>query len=719
MLAYAVSISLLSMPVANASAPTSEDLPVAATTLDEIEVVGVRQRLEQSGRLSPAIEKTEVISAEQIERKQAGSLAQAIEFEPGIRVNNECSMCGIKRVLINGMKGEHTTILVDGVPMHSVVSSYYGIDTITSAGIGSVEIARGPGAALATPEAIGGAINIISERATRNSLRGDLSTGEQGYRKGSVVGTLINESGSAWATIAGQYDEISREDSDGNGVSESPGLGNRSLTVKTSWDIGINDNIDARVAAYRSGVLGGPFRASKSQIFDSVNDGVSTPRQLFEDGDVRKPFAGFPYETAEVIDTTREEYTLRWTHVFNRDVNAQITGSFIDHGQDSLYEGFDYRNDDEVSWFDSKLNIGLGTQHLLSVGASRHAETMRSQSDALAAIQALDPTVYGDSFDYLSQGIYAQDVWSVSDALELSLAARLDKISVDYIEQPGGKEIDRTVLSPRALLKWSHTDAWTSRFSGGRGYRAPLSFFESDHGLLDDGYEVQVNDLETAWQIGYSLGYETDASAVTASANFSEVENLAFIDNSGPRPVLRNLADKQRIDTYDISASQMITEHFTLGGSLEYFDYADSYKPTFSSAPVEERARLFADWNGHGWQAYASINWTGARNLLEYGAGDRFNVFDDVNDDGIVDAGELRDPKRTHAPSYFTIDARIEKALGRGLSVYAGGNNLTDYTQAGDEETPLFWDADGGYDVVHIYGPLRGRVLYAGIKAKF
>jgi hypothetical protein len=45
--------------------------------------------------------------------------------------------------------------------------------------------------------------------------------------------------------------------------------------------------------------------------------------------------------------------------------------------------------------------------------------------------------------------------------------------------------------------------------------------------------------------------------------------------------------------------------------------------------------------------------------------------------------------------------------------------NLLDYTQAGDEDTPLFYDADGGYDVGYIYGPLRGRQMYAGLQAKF
>ena len=73
------------------------------TQLDAVEVQGVKQRIEQAGRLADTIEKTEVNSSDDQQRRQAPSLAQAIDNTPGIRVQNECSMCGIKRVMINGL----------------------------------------------------------------------------------------------------------------------------------------------------------------------------------------------------------------------------------------------------------------------------------------------------------------------------------------------------------------------------------------------------------------------------------------------------------------------------------------------------------------------------------------------------------------------------------------------------------------------------------------
>ena len=65
------------------------------------------------------------------------------------------------------------------------------------------------------------------------------------------------------------------------------------------------------------------------------------------------------------------------------------------------------------------------------------------------------------------------------------------------------------------------------------------------------------------------------------------------------------------------------------------------------------------------------------------------------------------------------LDARAEYAFNEAVSLYAGGRNLLDATQVSDEDTPLFFDADGGYDVAYIYGPLRGRELYAGLRLEF
>ena len=59
---------------------------------------------------------------------------------------------------------------------------------------------------------------------------------------------------------------------------------------------------------------------------------------------------------------------------------------------------------------------------------------------------------------------------------------------------------------------------------------------------------------------------------------------------------------------------------------------------------------------------------------------------------------------------------KISKAINKNFTLYAGAKNLFDYVQT---QSPLFYHADGAVDVGYIWGPLRGRTIYAGIKATF
>lgn len=95
-----------------------------------------------------------------------------------------------------------------------------------------------------------------------------------------------------------------------------------------------------------------------------------------------------------------------------------------------------------------------------------------------------------------------------------------------------------------------------------------------------------------------------------------------------------------------------------------------------------------------------------SRDLSEYGY-EGYNSNDGTN------------LKSTNAGAYTTVDMKIIKALTKELKVYIGATNLFNYNQADDMDSPLMFDASGGYDVVYIYGPLRGRNAYLGLNYEF
>lgn len=700
----------------------AEEVDSAETAnIERMSVIGVRQRLEQAGTLANTIMKTEVINATTIENKNAVNLSEAIDNSPGVKVSNECSMCGVKRIMLNGMKGEQTTILVDGLPVHTMISGYYAVDAIPTTGIERIEVARGAGASLIAPEAIGGTINIISYEPTENGAELDVSAGENGYRKMGFLGKGVSEDGRTRATLVAQYDDRDQFDADHNKVNEAPQQENRSLTARVSQDVTDTDNLVLRIANIQSEIFGGPMLGSTfadgtassiGNVLSGFDDQFSEPQQLFEDGDVRKPFTGKAWETTEWIKTERNEASLAWLKEFSDDWNMHLAASYAEHKQDSFYEGFDYTAEDKMWFFDARFNYLLTENQLLTFGADLRTEEMRSHSRAGSA----NPNYASDSFDYDVKGVYIQDTWQATEALEIAMALRYDTITADFTDpNKPGTELDESILSPRLDVRLRHNDEWTSRVSVGRGYRAPLSFFETDHGILDGslGFDIDIDELERSNSASYALSYEGEKLTSTASIAWTEVEHLAALTtNDLGIPLLTQLDEKATVITSDIALGYRLTDDMTLSLTAEHFDYDSVFKSSYAIAPIEERLTLTFDWDVNDWEFFANVVWVGSRDLSKYG----YEGYNRLDANGQVDPDSK---KTTDAPSYLTVDLRVSYQLNEYLSLYSGVSNLFDYTQAGDEETPLFYDAEGAFDVGYIYGPLRGREIYAGMKLAF
>lgn len=685
-------VPVTAAPVAN---PPSELAP--------IQVEDMRDRLERAGRVKDSIERTEVISARKMEKKQAKTLTEAVQNEPGVDAAVGCSICGMKRIQINGLKGEYTTVLIDGIPMHSTVSSYYGMDALMTAGVARVEIARGAGASLLAPGALAGTFNVISEKAVKDGIYVDIAGGNKQYRSFSIVGTAVDDTGKRRTTIAAQHNLQGQWDADGNGVNESPRLGNYSLSARVSQDVGGHDNVDFRLVAQRSDVFGGPMSEG---IFRGALD---TGAPDFQNGDVRQPYTGNQGDTLETIQTERIEGTAKWTHEFNADWNAVWSVSGAYQTQDSYYEDNDYLNKNGTAYTDLRANWGATKTHLITFGGDTRFETLRAQSASYFG----PPPGLGrakDDFNFNSFGGYAQDVWTPMANLEVSTALRMDHLTVDWKEQGAGNEINRFVLVPRLHIRWAHAESWTSRLALGQGYRAPLTFFESEHGILDDGFALAVTEVERSDSAVYSLSFDNRRTTSTLSAAWTQLRNMAYMDTSGTVPTLRTTNQAFSLYTFDGVVGYQVTDSILIGASYEHFWYPLSYQQLLPFAAIEDRIKLLVDYEAGAWMWNVTANIVGPRDLRRYNYENRFNVKPAV--------GTPTDQKLLDAPAFLTLDAKVSYQVDKEIGVYVGVKNLLDYTQA-KRENSLFWDANGEYDVIHVWGPLRGREVYAGMTAKF
>lgn len=676
--------------------------------IELVTVEGVRDRLYQAGELKDSISKTELVNAQQLKDQQASSLIDALQSAIGIRVSNECSMCGAKRVMINGLKGEHTNVLVDGIPVHTMISGFYGLDAVSMTGVGSIEIARGAGASLISPEAIGGTINLVSKIPTKNQMELDLSKGEGGYQKFALMLAGINSDGTSQGSLVIQSDARNQFDGDHNGVSESPYLDNKSVTINGSHDFNYSTNVRLRLNHTNSEVFGGPMLGgiaeSISLALSSFDQGSSV--NLFNGNDVNERYIGEPWETAEWVSTERQELVFSLLHDFDSPLNATFSVADISHIQDSFYEGIDYFADDAMRYIDARFNYDLSDQHFLTFGADNRSESMRSVSRALVN----NPDYMSDSFDYDVLGIYIQDSWTPNDKFNAEFALRFDQIEANFISNTDKtKEIDQILMSPRVDMRYRHGEDWESRWSFGRGYRAPLSFFESDHGILDaeKGYLVDITEPERSIGVNYSLNYAANKTVSTLSFARTKVDNLATLDKTASGvPVLTQLPDTAVVDAFDWVVSYQWTPFINLGFSAEVYNYNSNFIQSFAIAPIEKRVTLNGLFDRQNWRISAAVSYIADRNLIDYD----YSGFDNKDGSGL---------KPKIAPAYINTDMKVSYKISNTTKVYFGALNLFDYNQAADESSPLLFDEAGGYDVTYIFAPLRGRTAYFGFDLDF
>ena len=65
-----------------------------------------------------SIFKSEKVSPDKIKEPTRQNLSDVVKDQVGVDSQVYCANCGAKRLTINGLKGEHTSILVDGLPLH-------------------------------------------------------------------------------------------------------------------------------------------------------------------------------------------------------------------------------------------------------------------------------------------------------------------------------------------------------------------------------------------------------------------------------------------------------------------------------------------------------------------------------------------------------------------------------------------------------------------------
>jgi outer membrane receptor for ferrienterochelin and colicins len=658
---------------------------------------------------------TESFSARDIEKSGATTLTEALDKRPGISVQTECSICNVRNVVLNNLPGRYTTLLIDGIPIFSSVSSAYGLDSVSLGGLERIDISRGAGTSLIAPEALAGSVNIVTRRPTKDEFMAVQQFGSYGQMNTDLFGAKAFIGGALTANFNhNQHDTV---DGDGNKVSEYTGY-KRNLggigffaddiggfKLKGRFDVVDEKRMGGAMGTDYNGVKadgsGNPFDWSKGRNGSPNKSGWIDPST----GAI-VPYNDGRAGMSEIIFTDRQQFISSATRKLGEG-SLRFAFGYAKHKQDSFYEKAIYKADQTQYYLEASTQQPLG-QTLVTAGINyRHEDLSSTGFDASGT--ANDGI---DNYKYRTPGVFLQAYRAFFDGdVEVNGSVRYDDHNVF-----GG------ITSPRLNVLLNHTHELNSRFAVGRGFRAPTSFFEQDHGILDTSRIIrQVSKAEISDNASYTLSYAGDRFAMASSLNYNKIKNMALLDSgqcedggvvgactgSATEKAVTLFTSAQKPVTVtggDVTFTYKLTPQLEATVAGERFHYDFSEAGTLAFARPETRAYLRLDYESGPWTGMMRGTWTGSQDLAkfyDYSNNQRYN-FDGTK-------------KMDKSPAFWVADVRGEYRMDKQWSTFLGVDNVFDFKQS-DKESMLWISGNGSIDVTQIWGPNRGRFIYGGVK---
>ncbi len=338
-------------------------------------------------------------------------------------------------------------------------------------------------------------------------------------------------------------------------------------------------------------------------------------------------------------------------------------------------------------------------QHSLSAGLSlNHDYLGQSLAYNTAASHATPLPVIGNEKETVP-GAYAQYTLDLSSKLTFMAGLRIDH-----------SNLYGTFWTPRFHLKYAPSSLLSVRLSAGKGYRTVHALAENNF-LLASGRLLNIGNLrqEEAWNYGASAALLIPIGDKTLKVNaeyyYTRFSNQTVIDyDSDPMAItIDNLDGKSYSHTAQIDATYPLFSGFTLTAAYRINDVKCSYGGQLMEKPLTSKYKglLTASYKTplEKWQFDVTLQLNGGGRMP--------NPYITANGTPSWDS---------RFKAYEQLSAQITREF-RHFSVYVGGENLTGFTQ----KHPII-GADNPWSTTFeptlVWGPVHGRVLYAGTRIR-
>lgn len=667
------------------------------TDIDEVVVSANRNETKRS--MAPNL--VSVIGSKVFDITQSTCLAKGLNFQPGVRTEDDCQNCGFTQVRINGLDGHYSQILVDSRPVFSSLNGVYGLEQIPANMIDRVEVVRGGGSALFGASAIGGTINIITKEPLHNSAtfaHNFMSQGGANSFDNVTTGnvSLVTNDNKAGVYAYGQTRTRQGYDYDGDGFTEMPELNNQTFGLNSFLRLNPYSKLSLQYHGIHEFRRGGnklnqaPHEANIAEQVEHNIQGGGLTYDFYSPNEKNRLSAYFSFQTTarksyyggigegteEDKETAEKAYGT--THNFTYVVGSQYVYSF-----------------DKLLFMPSDLTLGGeynfdGLKDFI-IGYDRHFKQ-----------------------DVRIGSFFFQNEWK-NKQWSFLVGGRLDKHNL----------VDHIIFSPRANLRFNPTENVNLRVTYAGGFRAPQAFDEDLHvGVV--GGERLVTTLAKNLKEERSNSFSVSADLYHRFGNvqtnlliegfYTDLNNV-FALRQLSQPDAQGNTVQERYNAYgakvfgvNIEGKATFTRWFSLqaGVTLQQSRYDEAIAWN-DEVPKQKFKKMMRTPDVYG---YFTASFTPIK---------RFTASVTGNYTGSMLVGHaagsgVDEPVAVNTPNFMEVNMKLayDFAIYKYITLQINGG-IQNITNAYQKDFDKGWNRDSGY----IYGPSLPRSYYVGLKVSY
>jgi len=637
--------------------------------LSEVVIKGKSSSIDE---LQPIL--NELISEKELLKAACCNLSESFETNASVDVSFADAVTGAKTIKMLGLDGRYVLISREGIPHVRGLNSRYGLTNVPGTWIQSIDVGKGAGSVINGFESMTGQINVEFKKP-ENSERWYLNAYANSFGRMELNANHSVELNDKWSTALLFHSHYQGTEIDGND-DDFMDLPKSSMVNFLNRYKYSGDQLKFQVGIQyvNSDITGGQLGfKSDDDLLSSTIYGFKNDEQRIElFGKIGMIFPNKPFQSWGL------QYSVSYLEFDGGAGRRLYRGN-----ETTAYGNFIYQN------------IIGNTQHQYKTGISY----LLDRFDERFISQLYEPS---DSSFFRNEsipGLFYEYNYLPNERVTLVAGVRTDF-----------HNLYGTYFTPRIHLRYALNDVWTIRASAGKGYRTPNAIMENSQVLVSSRRIVieETPRPEIVWNFGGSvvsnLKIGEKPFTIVADYFFTDFKNQLIYDQdqSASTLAIYNLKGKSFAHSFQVEGQYEIYDHLDIKAAYKYYNVQMTTNEKLQQMPFVSRDRFFLNLayatNYDKWKADFTWNWNGRKRLP------------DTSDN----PAEFQ--RADFSSDFSLINAQLSRGFRWG-SIYAGGENLLNYKQDNpivDAENPF----GSNFDASMVWGPVAGRVIYAGIRYK-